>query len=158
MISVFDLFKIGIGPSSSHTVGPMKAAQAFVEALQAGGLTRRDVRVVTTLYGSLAWTGKGHGTAKAVIHGLAGMQPATIDTEAADHVTMMVATAKQLSIGGTVTVACDAEADIVVDLVANPTFHPNSLAFAAMRQTGADMHHKYKETSQGALAVAFVEC
>ena len=66
MISVFDLFKIGLGPSSSHTVGPMKAAKAFRDALLASCEVFRVRRVETILYGSLAWTGRGHATDKAV--------------------------------------------------------------------------------------------
>jgi len=72
MISVFDIFKIGIGPSSSHTVGPMRAAGRFVESLRAHHLFTHVSRVRTTLYGSLAWTGHGHATDIAVILGLAG--------------------------------------------------------------------------------------
>ena len=70
-ISVFELFKIGLGPSSSHTVGPMKAAAAFADARASGGLERVE-SVVVTLYGSLAFTGKGHATDKAMILGLSG--------------------------------------------------------------------------------------
>ena len=75
-LSVFDIFKIGIGPSSSHTVGPMKAARAF--ALQAGNAGRYRV----TLFGSLAWTGKGHGTDAAILLGLDGHEPETVDPDA----------------------------------------------------------------------------
>jgi L-serine dehydratase len=81
-ISVFDIFKIGIGPSSSHTVGPMKAARAFVAGLE--GLEAARIRV--TLFGSLAWTGKGHGTDTAVLLGLAGHEPETIDPDASDDI------------------------------------------------------------------------
>ena len=76
-ISIFDIFKIGIGPSSSHTVGPMKAARAFARQLPALGADIAALEV--TLHGSLAWTGKGHGTDSAVILGLLGLQPETID-------------------------------------------------------------------------------
>ena len=87
MVGVFELFKIGIGPSSSHTVGPMKAALAFVSGLaEAGLLAQRRARFEVILYGSLAWTGRGHGTDKAVILGLAGDEPATVDPDAADAV------------------------------------------------------------------------
>jgi L-serine dehydratase len=81
-VSVFDIFKIGIGPSSSHTVGPMKAARAFVASL--GGHEAARIRV--TLFGSLAWTGKGHGTDTAILLGLAGYEPATIDPDAVDGI------------------------------------------------------------------------
>ena len=81
-VSVFDIFKIGIGPSSSHTVGPMKAARAFVGSLD--GLEAARIRV--TLFGSLAWTGKGHGTDTAVLLGLAGYEPETIDPDSVDGI------------------------------------------------------------------------
>ena len=81
-ISVFEIFMIGIGPSSSHTVGPMKAARAFVDGLQ-----NHDVRNIhVTLFGSLAWTGKGHGTDKAILLGLDGHEPETIDPDKIDDV------------------------------------------------------------------------
>ena len=78
-ISVFDLFKIGIGPSSSHTVGPMRIARRFVRALAKRGLVERTGRVAVELQGSLALTGIGHGTVGATILGLAGFAPDTAD-------------------------------------------------------------------------------
>ena len=82
MISVFDLFSIGIGPSSSHTVGPMRASYAFVNALKQQGLLPGTKRVEVECYGSLGQTGKGHGTGKAIILGLAGFEPESVDIEA----------------------------------------------------------------------------
>jgi L-serine dehydratase len=78
MISVFDMFSIGIGPSSSHTVGPMRAACAFIQTLKANALLSRTGRVVVECYGSLGQTGKGHGTGKAIILGLAGFEPESV--------------------------------------------------------------------------------
>src|SRR5258708_25401161 len=82
MIGTFELFKIGIGPSSSHTVGPMKAAAAFAGAIVASGVLPRVDRVRANFFCSLAWTGKGHGTDKAVILGLAGETPDPTDPDA----------------------------------------------------------------------------
>ena len=82
MISVFDLFSIGIGPSSSHTVGPMRASCTFVKELKRQGLLPRIERVEVECYGSLGQTGKGHGTGKAIILGLAGFDPESVDIEA----------------------------------------------------------------------------
>ncbi|PJG57893.1 L-serine ammonia-lyase [Aeromonas cavernicola] len=82
MISVFDLFSIGIGPSSSHTVGPMRASCAFVNQLKQQGYLRHTHRVEVECYGSLGQTGKGHGTGKAIILGLAGFDPSTVDIDA----------------------------------------------------------------------------
>ena len=84
--SVFDLFKIGVGPSSSHTMGPMTAACRFVERLRADGVLAATARVQADLYGSLALTGKGHATDRAVLLGLSGERPDRIDPDAADIV------------------------------------------------------------------------
>ena len=81
-VSVFDLFKIGIGPSSSHTVGPMRAARLFAARLEHDGQLEATQRVSADLYGSLGATGKGHGSDKAVLLGLAGHEPDTIDVDA----------------------------------------------------------------------------
>ncbi len=81
-VSVFDLFKIGIGPSSSHTVGPMRAARQFALRLQQAGLLAHTATVRCWLYGSLGATGKGHGSDTAVLLGLAGHEPDTVDVEA----------------------------------------------------------------------------
>ena len=78
-LSVFDIFKIGIGPSSSHTMGPMNAARSFAELLAARGLLERTAQVSAQLYGSLALTGRGHCTDRAILLGLSGMSPDTID-------------------------------------------------------------------------------
>ncbi len=80
-VSLFDIFKIGIGPSSSHTVGPMKAARAFVGDLADSGRLAAVLRISVDLYGSLALTGPGHGTTSAVILGLAGADPETVDPD-----------------------------------------------------------------------------
>src|SRR6201985_3589460 len=79
-LSVFDIFKIGIGPSSSHTMGPMNAARSFAELLDAKGLLSRTSQVSAQLYGSLALTGRGHCTDRAILLGLEGMSPDTIDS------------------------------------------------------------------------------
>ena len=91
-VSVFDIFKIGIGPSSSHTVGPMKAARAFLDS--APGASKYQV----TLFGSLAWTGKGHGTDSAVLLGLAGHEPETIDPDAIDGILQKVRAEGQITV------------------------------------------------------------
>lgn len=82
MISVFDIFKISIGPSSSHTVGPMKAGKHFVDTLQEKGLLHKVTRLVVDVYGSLSLTGKGHHTDIAIILGLSGYLPDTVDIDA----------------------------------------------------------------------------
>ena len=100
MISVFELFKIGIGPSSSHTVGPMKAAAAFAHGLAERGAIGRAASVKVTLYGSLAFTGKGHAVDKAVILGLSGEAPATIDPADVEGIVAEVTARKMLTLAG----------------------------------------------------------
>ena len=131
MVGVFELFKIGIGPSSSHTVGPMKAALAFAQGLAETGLLDDTANVTVDLYGSLAWTGRGHGTDKAVILGLAGFDPATVDPSAADRVMAESLASCRLAILGRVTVDFDPKAAIRFDVVTTPSRHPNTLRFTA---------------------------
>src|SRR6202521_4642912 len=100
MISVFELFKIGVGPSSSHTVGPMKAAAAFASGLVARGDLSRVAAVDVTLLGSLAFTGKGHATDKAVILGLSGLEPEAVVPDAADALVAEVRETKRLLLAG----------------------------------------------------------
>ncbi|HEY2660887.1 MAG TPA: L-serine ammonia-lyase [Caulobacteraceae bacterium] len=134
MISVFELFKIGVGPSSSHTVGPMKAAFQFAEGLRTQGLTPARVRV--ELFGSLAWTGGGHGTERAVILGLAGQAPDTVDPDLANRIIATAAEVNSLNVAGC-DLVFDPATDIVFDREAETPVHPNTLAFTALDQDGA---------------------
>src|SRR3954471_13552100 len=97
-LSVFDLFKIGIGPSSSHTVGPMRAARQFALRLRERDLLPRVARVSVTLYGSLGATGKGHGTDKAILLGLSGAEPDTVDVDAIAATVESIRAARKLSL------------------------------------------------------------
>ncbi len=136
MISVFELFKIGIGPSSSHTVGPMKAGAAFASGLVASGAIDRVASVEVALLGSLAFTGKGHGTDKAVILGLVGEQPENVDPDAADRVAAQVREAKQLSLAGRRAIAFDPERAIRFDTLTPAPRHPNTMLFVARDAEG----------------------
>jgi L-serine dehydratase len=140
MIGTFELFKIGIGPSSSHTVGPMKAAAAFAEAVAASGVLARVSRVRVDLFGSLAWTGKGHGTDKAVILGLAGQLPDTVDPDAADAIVASVRNDHVLYFASRHSLAFDAGTDIVFDCQTEPVRHPNTLALTAFAPDGAALY------------------
>jgi L-serine dehydratase len=133
VISVFELFKIGVGPSSSHTVGPMRAAAAFVADLA----TERVARVRTTLLGSLAFTGKGHATDRAVILGLAGIKPDTLDPMQADAIVLAAHTQHILPLAGRRRLAFDPVRDIVFDYVTPATSHPNTLTLEAFDAEGA---------------------
>jgi L-serine dehydratase len=130
--SVFDLFKIGIGPSSSHTTGPMRAARAFAEAAAArAGVLAATAAVRVELFGSLAATGRGHGTDGAVILGLAGERPDTLDPDAAPVVVARVRAGGRLLLLGGREIAYR-EAEHLV-LRAQPLrFHPNGLRFTAL--------------------------
>ncbi|MEG1455943.1 MAG: serine dehydratase beta chain, partial [Comamonas sp.] len=99
-VSVFDLFKIGIGPSSSHTVGPMRAAHAFVQRLQRQGVLAQVARLRCQLFGSLGATGIGHASDRAVILGLAGHAPDTVDVNAVDALIAEVHHTQQLLLNG----------------------------------------------------------
>ncbi|MGC9270176.1 L-serine ammonia-lyase [Acidiphilium sp.] len=134
MISLFDLFKIGIGPSSSHTVGPMRAANGFVAALAD---RTRVAHVTVSLFGSLAWTGKGHGTDTAVILGLAGEAPETIDPDQVEVIAAGVTTTGVLPLGGDHPIRFDPARDIVFDYDGPTPRHPNTLAFTAADAAGA---------------------
>ena len=98
--SFFDLYKIGVGPSSSHTMGPMRAAFRFAHGLAEHGLLDRVKRVKVDLYGSLALTGKGHATDRAVLLGLAGNEPATIDPAAIESTVAAIRTTKEIKLAG----------------------------------------------------------
>ncbi len=106
-LSVFDIFKIGIGPSSSHTMGPMNAARSFVELLAARGLLERTAQVSAQLYGSLALTGRGHCTDRAILLGLEGMSPDTIDSAAVEPALQRIRGAGRIRLLGRHEIAFD---------------------------------------------------
>jgi L-serine dehydratase len=136
MISVFELFKIGIGPSSSHTVGPMKAAGAFAQGLVASGALARVARIVVDLYGSLAFTGKGHAVDKAVILGLSGEAPATIDPDRAATIVAEVRATGRLVVAGRRVISFPLDEAIRFDTVTPPRRHPNTLRISAHDAAG----------------------
>ncbi|HTR16411.1 MAG TPA: L-serine ammonia-lyase [Acetobacteraceae bacterium] len=136
MISVFDLFKIGIGPSSSHTVGPMRAAHAFRSGLHASGQLSLVARLKVELFGSLAWTGQGHGTGKAVILGLAGELPESVDPDMADGIVADVTERSELDLGGR-AIVFEPETDVVYDVISATPVHPNTLAFSVFAEDGS---------------------
>ncbi len=125
MISVFELFKIGVGPSSSHTVGPMKAAAAFASGLTAQGAVGQVAAVEVALLGSLAFTGRGHATDKAVILGLSGQEPESVDPDAAEALVAEVSAAKRLKLAGRRLIAFDPATAIAFDTLTRAPRHPN---------------------------------
>ena len=132
-----ELFKIGIGPSSSHTVGPMRAAFAFVRHLEPR--LSEVARITATAFGSLAWTGKGHATDKALILGLAGFRPDDIDPDLADDKLADIVAARCLQLPGGLQIVFDPDRDIVFDCVAVFERHPNAMRFAAYDASGCEL-------------------
>ena len=137
LASVFDLFKLGVGPSSSHTMGPMTAAARFVALLEAGGGLAKTARVETTLYGSLALTGRGHATDRAVILGLAGFAPASLDPDAGVAALARIEETGRMALRGAAPeIGFDAARDIVWAGRERKPQHPNALKFAALDASG----------------------
>ncbi|MCA0400356.1 MAG: L-serine ammonia-lyase [Proteobacteria bacterium] len=131
MISVFELFKIGIGPSSSHTVGPMVAARRFLDKAAA---LEGVARLSATLYGSLAWTGKGHATDLAIFLGLLGQTPATLDPDAVAGLVAGLRERKRVGPGD--AYAFDPERDLVFDFDIVLPGHSNGMRFQAFDASG----------------------
>ncbi len=130
VISVFDLFKIGIGPSSSHTVGPMKAARQFTLRLQEDDLLAQTARIQAELFGSLGLTGKGHGSDKAVLLGWLGEEPDSVDVEAIPALLDEIRAGGELALLHQHTVAFDEKRDILFRKRSLP-YHPNGMIFSA---------------------------
>jgi L-serine dehydratase len=137
--SVFDLFKIGVGPSSSHTMGPMTAACRFVERLRDGGVLAATARVEADLYGSLALTGKGHATDRAVLLGLAGERPDRIDPDAADIVVARIRESGRIALGGEHEIPFDEARDVHFLQRERLPHHSNGMRFTAYDEAGATL-------------------
>jgi L-serine dehydratase len=135
--SLFEIFKIGIGPSSSHTVGPMRAAAAFAAGLGAAGLLEKTARVETNLYGSLALTGHGHGTDRAVLLGLTGELPDQIAPESIEPKLAVIRSSKRLLLGSKREIAFDETRDLLFHKDATLPFHSNGMRYRAMDASGA---------------------
>ena len=130
-ISVFDLFSVGIGPSSSHTVGPMRAAQQFVQTLKDDGLLNRVANVKADLYGSLGATGKGHGSDKAVMLGLEGELPESVDTDSVESRLETIRSTRQLNLFGEHAVKFDETKQLIMHRRQTLPFHSNGMTFCA---------------------------
>ena len=134
-ISAFDLFKIGIGPSSSHTVGPMRAARLFVSGLQASGQLEQVVRVHCGLHGSLGATGKGHGSDKAVLLGLCGLEPETVPIESVEPTISAIRQQGRIALMGQHSIAWNEREDLSFYRQPLP-FHANGMRLAAWSKEG----------------------
>ncbi|MFT4631957.1 MAG: L-serine dehydratase [Candidatus Azotimanducaceae bacterium] len=142
-ISVFDLFAIGIGPSSSHTVGPMRAAAQFMALLAVNPVANRTARISVTLYGSLAATGRGHGTQRALILGLLGQQPETVPIEEMASLVAKVTEAGHIRLPGTeaspVLLSFEPVRDIIFQRGRSLPAHPNGMRFMAFDDDGGTL-------------------
>ncbi|WP_346536825.1 L-serine ammonia-lyase [Micromonospora sp. DPT] len=139
MISVFDLFSVGIGPSSSHTVGPMRAARTFVAGLKGDGLLADVVRVQAELFGSLGATGHGHGSDRAVLLGLEGEAPETVDTDTVGPRVAAVRAEGRLHLLGVQEIDFDPDRDLVLHRRRSLPYHPNGMTFAAYDAAGTQV-------------------
>ncbi|MEU4474416.1 L-serine ammonia-lyase [Micromonospora sp. NPDC023888] len=142
MISVFDLFSVGIGPSSSHTVGPMRAARTFVAGLKADGLLTDVARVQAELFGSLGATGHGHGSGPAVLLGLAGESPETVDTDTIGPRVERIRAERRISILAAHEIDFDPDRDLTLHRRRSLPYHPNGMTFAAYDGAGAEVRSR----------------
>jgi L-serine dehydratase len=148
-ISVFDILKIGIGPSSSHTLGPWRAAQRFVKTLADKDLLQQVTAVRVLLYGSLAKTGKGHGTDVAIQLGLCGEDPVTFDVNAIDSRIADILAMKELILGGIHEVQFDPREDIEFLYSESLPYHPNAVSFLANCKNGEAISETYYSVGGG---------
>jgi L-serine dehydratase len=150
--SVFDLFKIGVGPSSSHTMGPMTAACRFVETLAEKGLLGAVERVETNLYGSLALTGKGHATDRAVLIGLAGKRPDSLCPDEADEIVNRIRDTGRLALAGRRDIPFDEARDLRFLQRERLPHHSNGMRFTALTADGTALESRiYYSTGGGAV-------
>lgn len=133
---VFDLFKIGVGPSSSHTVGPMKAARAFLERVEAQSGLESVARVQAEAYGSLALTGSGHATDRAILWGLEGVRPEAADPDALPAMIDQIHERKALRLLGSKSIAFDPGRDLMMKGDVRLPFHSNAMKFRALSEDG----------------------
>lgn len=152
-ISIFDLFSIGIGPSSSHTVGPMRAASTFVNFLQEVGHFQATAKVKVELYGSLALTGHGHGTPKAVLLGLEGEKPESCQVDEVKGRLARIHSEKTINLGGEKVIPFDPNVDLVFQGDKVLPFHSNGMRFSAYDKDGEQLCRKVLYSIGGGFVV-----
>ncbi|HLP20574.1 MAG TPA: L-serine ammonia-lyase, partial [Chitinophagales bacterium] len=148
-LSVFDIFKIGVGPSSSHTLGPWRAAERFLKEIGDTGKLNEVKTVQVYLYGSLAKTGIGHGTDIAVILGLNGEDPVTFDTTILNQTIADIRSSKKIKLAGKVETDFDTQADIVFLKKESLSYHPNALKFVATFKDNSTKEEIYYSVGGG---------
>ena len=139
-ISVFNLFSIGIGPSSSHTVGPMRAAKQFILKLENEGLLQGTKSIKADLYGSLALTGKGHGTDLAILLGLEGETPEGIDPNIVQDQVAKIRAMKGLNLLKKNIISFDEKTDLLFHYDKQLPYHPNGMRFTAYNEAGKECY------------------
>ncbi len=139
-LSILDLFKVGLGPSSSHTVGPMVAANRFLDELQSGKHLEKVARVKIELYGSLAMTGAGHATDTALLQGLSGEKPELIDPDFASVLVHQIRDNQQIKLAGTHLIPFDETSDLLFLFGESLPKHPNGMTLTALDQAGIIIH------------------
>lgn len=147
-ISVFDIFKIGIGPSSSHTLGPWRAALRFIDTLKKEGLDKVD-KLSVLLYGSLAKTGKGHGTDVAILLGLCGEDPVTFDVNEVMPRVEQIRNTGQLNLNGEVVIPFTYDTDLVFLYTESLPFHPNAVTFLCSFKDGKEIAETFYSIGGG---------
>lgn len=148
-ISVFDIFKIGIGPSSSHTLGPWRAAQQFTASLEKHELLDEVVQIKILLYGSLAKTGVGHGTDIAILLGMTGADPVTFDVNSIDSTIAHIKTEQQLVLAGKNNISFNFFEDLIFLYNESLPFHPNAVTFQALLSTEKAFSETYYSIGGG---------
>jgi L-serine dehydratase len=148
-ISVFDILKIGVGPSSSHTMGPWRAAQSFLDRCVASGEFTKLTSVSVHLFGSLAKTGKGHGTDFAVMMGLAGEDPVTCDVAQLPDIERDIRARRTITLRGAREIAFDPDRNIVFHFTKVLPYHPNALTFEATLPDGSLISETYYSIGGG---------
>lgn len=148
-ISVFDIFKIGVGPSSSHTLGPWRAAQRFVDTIREKKGLHQVAHLQVVLYGSLAKTGKGHGTDIAVQLGLSGKDPVSFEVDQITPTIEGIAATKVLCLGGEKTIPFDPAVDLQFLFSESLPFHPNALSFLVKMEDGETIAETYYSIGGG---------
>ncbi|MFD0750495.1 L-serine ammonia-lyase [Mucilaginibacter calamicampi] len=148
-ISVFDMFKVGIGPSSSHTLGPWRAAQKFVQLLESKSTLSLVDGIKILLYGSLAKTGKGHGTDIAVLLGLCGFDPVTFPVDKIEEEINQIGSEHTLVLGGKRQISFNVETDLLFLYNESLPFHPNAVTFQALLSDGKAISQTYYSIGGG---------
>src|SRR2546421_5973086 len=153
-LSVFDIFKVGIGPSSSHTMGPMRAAREFAFGLKRDGLLGTTQEIAVRLYGSLAFTGVGHGTDRAILAGLEGAEPESVDPDSIEPTVQRIRTSGRIRLAGEHEIAFDEPMQLLFMHHERLPGHSNGMRFTAL---GSD-RRRLREVDYYSIGGGFFLC